>query len=289
MAKRAEKQTKGTSVRQRREEKRREQMRRRNLQIVIGIVVILAIGAIIFFLVNQPQDAPIPEGTLERYAGLPQGFDEETGFPILGNPAAPVRVVEASSFSCSACEVFHDTMIDDLVQLVREGRISYIFVPNQFTGNIQNAAGAARGAICAGRQGKFWEFHDMLFDWQTRFGNAAFSQNRMVSGADALGLDVGAFRSCLGSGFVDDLLDASVDWHRENNIQGTPTTFVNGVLVSSQDRQALLQQIDIAQGNQPPAPPVAETETTETDVPEDAPQTEATPEITPEATTEAGE
>lgn len=295
MTKRQEKKS-GSSVKQRREEKKREQMRQRNMRIVIGIVVLFVVGGVLFFLVNQPQNAPIPSGTLERYAGLPQGFDEETGFPILGNPEAPVRVVEASSFSCAACEVFHDTILDDLLELAREGVISYVFVP-QFTGEVQNAEGAARGAICAARQGMFWEYHDMLFDWQTRFGNTAFSQNRMVSGADALGLDTGAFRSCLGSGFTDGMIGDSEDWRDANNIGSTPTTYVNGVPIVGVSRDSLLQQITAAQGNQPAVPPVMDEEVIATEEPiveatpeaTEEPTVEATAEVTPEATEESGE
>lgn len=231
-------------TRKRREERQRKKQRNRQLAVagIIALVIIVAIAGI--FIANQPADAPIPEGTLERYDGIPQGVTSD-GFARLGRADAPVRIEEFSSYSCPSCEAFWDSSFDEIVSLVREGKISFTFVP-MLTGSIQNAEGAQRGAICAGEQGMYFEYHDMLFDWHTRHGNRAFSQNRLRSGAEELGLDTGAFNSCLNSGRAGDIVDRGVDEAQSRGVVGTPETYMNGVQVDFSLPATIRTQVDEA-------------------------------------------
>lgn len=218
-------------TRKRREERQRKKQRNRQLGIA-GIVIVLAIVVVVGIIVaNQPADAPIPDGTLERYAGIPQGVTQE-GFARLGRADAPVRIEEFSSFSCPGCQGFWEGSFDEIVSLVREGKISFTFIP-MLTGSIQNPEGAQRGAICAGEQGMYFEYHDMLFDWHVRHGNRAFSQNRLRSGADELGLDTSAFNSCLNSGRAGDIVNSGIALAESRGVGGTPATYLNGTPVDS--------------------------------------------------------
>jgi len=216
-------------TRKRREE--RQKQKRRNQQVMVASLIIVAIvvAFIAFFFVTQPADAPVPDGTIERYAGIPQGFTEE-GYARLGDPNAPIRVEEFSSFSCPSCQIFWESSMDGLVELVRDGKISFTFIPMTI-GELANAGGAQSAALCAGDQDMFFEYHDMLFDWHTRHGNRAFSSNRLNSGAEELGLNTGAFNSCLGSN--NDIIDAGIAESVDRGVTGTPSTFINGVAVAS--------------------------------------------------------
>ena len=223
--------TSSRSITRKRREERQKQKRRNQQMMIAGLVVVaIIVGLIGFFFVNQPADAPIPDGTIERYAGIPQGFTEE-GYARLGNPDAPIRIEEFSSFSCPSCQTFWESSMDGLVQLVREGKISFTFVP-MATGSIANPVGAQSAALCAGEQGMYFEYHDMLFDWHTRYVNRAYSSNRLNSGAEALGLDTGAFSSCLGSN--NDIVDAGIAEAGSRGVAGTPSTYINGVAVTSE-------------------------------------------------------
>jgi protein-disulfide isomerase len=230
-------------VRQRREERKRQQQRRRltTYAIIVGGVVVLAV--IVFILINAPAEAPIPEGTLERYEGITQSQDENS-FYVLGDPEAPVRIVEYSSFGCPACKVFFDDAMDDIVDFVRGGNVSYTFIP-RFVGSVQNSEGAAKAAFCAGEQGMFFEMHDMLFDWQSAYGNNAFSQNRMVSGAGELGLNTGDFRSCLGSGRAEDHNNTADREAGSRGYTGAPITTVQGVPIET-TASSLVNQVNTA-------------------------------------------
>ena len=224
------------SARARTRERRRErqqQRRERQRLIYAAVVVVIAIAAVaIFIVVNQPASAPIPEGTLDRYDEIPQGTTEDN-YPILGNPDAPVRVEEYSNFSCSSCAQYHARTMDSLIELVRDGVISYTFIPVTLTGGISNSPGATKAALCAGEQGRFFEYHDALFDWQLTFGNKAFQQNRLVTGVENLALNRGQYNDCVGSSRIEDTIERGEDAFREAAATSTPTILVNGIDVSA--------------------------------------------------------
>lgn len=226
------------SAQKRKEE--REKQRRRNRQLtIVGVVVgtVVLLGAL-FLLSNLPTDAPIGADVAERYDGFLQGTTED-GYPRLGNPDAPVLIEEFSSFSCPACGTFHSNVFPTILQEVREGRAQFVFVP-MLTGSIPNPVGAAKAALCAGEQGQFWEMHDVLFDWQATFVNTAFSGNRLTSGAEALGLDMGEFNSCFDSARINTVLDNA----QAEGVGATPTVRINGTVLDSASSQAILQRIE---------------------------------------------
>jgi protein-disulfide isomerase len=278
------------SSRSRAKERRQERkkMSRRNQQyIIIGVIAVVAVVLLaLLALSNLPSDAPLPE-TLARYANLEQGVSDE-GFPQLGNPDAPVEVKEYASFSCTHCEEFHENEFSELLSRVEAGQIRFVYVPLG-TGSVPNAEGANRAALCAGEQGKFWEMHDVLFNWHNVYVNSAFQGNRITTGAAALGLDMSAFDSCFNSSRISDLLTSA----QADGVTGTPTFKVNDALVESPTLEAILGAVDslLSGGtlNTEPEPveePTVEatteaTEETEADTTEEA--VEATIEATEES------
>lgn len=218
-------------TRERRVERQKQKKRQQQIAIAVGLAVVAILIVIMFIIANQPASAPIPDNAIARYEGIPQDRTVE-GYARLGRPDAPVRVEEFSSFSCPGCASFHDTEFDGVIDLVREGKISFTFVP-QLTGSIRNPEGAARAAFCAGEQGRFFEYHDALFDWHRRYGNQAFSQNRLLTGAENMGLNRSQFESCLSSSRYADVISTAQTAAASRGVPGTPATYVNGVAVSS--------------------------------------------------------
>ncbi len=258
------------SRRHEREIKRRQQ---RFIAIAIGVAVVVVIFVAVLILRNLPAEAPIPPDTLDRYDGLPRTVSDR-GFPVLGNPNAPVRVEEFSSFSCPACADFHEDIMDDIVERVEAGIISYTFVPLINIGSVPNSEGATQAALCAGEQGLFFEYGDTLFSWQGQFGNRAFTQQRLNTGVDNFGLNTGRYSDCTGSSRIGDVISAAAADARERGVNSTPTTFVNGIEVQpASSVEALLAAIDTAleaSGLEPvPLQPA----------PADEPDTEVTPEV----------
>lgn len=252
------------AIKERRGERKQQERRRRNVLMVISAVVFVVIVAGIYLISNLPQEAPIPDGTIERYAEIPQTINIDNGMPMLGDPNAPIQVVSYTSYACPSCKDFHNAVLDVMLKLIREGIMSYTLVPQE-NGEIPNGNGAARGALCAAAQGKFFEYSDVLFSWQEIYANQAFSQARMFAGAEALGMDVGQFRSCIGSSDTYALYNRASELRVQRGITGTPRTFIQGTeytggnspsMFEAQVRQAYQQSGRIAVPLATPVPDV---------------------------------
>ncbi|MBC7871089.1 MAG: thioredoxin domain-containing protein [Chitinophagaceae bacterium] len=272
-------------TRERRMEKQQQKRRQQQISLLIGGVVFAIVAVVLFIVANQPASAPIPAGVETRYVGIPQDVTEN-GFPRLGKPDAPVQVEEFSSFSCSGCAEFHSSYFDDMIDLVREGKISFTFIPITTTGSIANAEGSAKAALCASEQGKFFEYQDTLFDWQTRYGNQAFTQNRLTSGVENIGLNQGTYDSCIGSSRINNILDTAQQLFTERGVSGTPAVFVNGNSVSAtaSDVIAAVDQAIVSGGLV--AVPLEAASTPEAES-TPAATSESTPEVTETMTEEA--
>lgn len=230
-------------ARQRRQKQRRQNQRLILLALIIAVAVV---GIAVVVVSNQPVDAFIAGELSVRYEGIERS-NSPKGYPRLGVADAPVTMEEYASFACPGCESFHKDSFDAVLERVKAGQVLFTYVPLN-TGSIPNAPGASRAALCAGQQGMFWEMHDVLFDWQTRYGNTAFSQNRLLTGIERLGLDSDAFTACFNSAGISQTLDAAAN----EGVSTTPTLRVNGVTVVSSQAgtipaaATILQAIDDA-------------------------------------------
>ena len=266
---------------ERRKEREQQKKRQRQIILLVGAVVVAVVAFAIVLLINQPAEAPIPAEAVSRYEGIPQSKTEE-GFPTLGNEAAPVKVTEYSSFDCPHCAEFHEGTWPALLERIRNNEVQFTYVPYWGTGGIANGLGAAQSAICAGEQGMFWPFHDALFDWQTKYANTAFSQNRFVGGVANLGLDKGQWDSCIASGLPGKVTDAAKNAFTLQGVTGTPALFVNGAIVPEASGGALNQAIDAALAQSGGVPtPVVEATSEATVEATQAVKADATAEATP--------
>lgn len=223
----------GMRTRERAAERRQQKRRQQQLLIAASFFVVAIIGVVLYALVNAPAEAPIPAGSLERYEGVTVSTTER-GYPRLGETQNTVRVVEYSSFACPACRDFHETVFPSLLERVKRREISFTFIPLT-TGSIANPQGAARAALCAGEQGKFWPYHDALFNWQGTYGNQAFSGNRLITGIRNLPLNVDQWNTCMGSDRIAQIMQAAENEAKEalNNAVETPAITIDGVAYSA--------------------------------------------------------
>jgi protein-disulfide isomerase len=99
---------------------------------------------------------------------------------------------------------------------------------------------AHEAARCAAEAGRFWPYHDRLFDEQPRF-----DRDDLIRYAAAVGLETGAFTRCLESRAFAAAVEADVSQGRALGVRGTPTFFVNGeILVGAQSVDAFRRAID---------------------------------------------
>lgn len=260
---------------QRRREKEQQQ-RRQRLILIAGVIGAIALLAAVAIIVNTlPADAPIPQGVVERYQDIPVSISDQ-GYPRLGDAqVARVRVSEYSSFSCPSCLSFHDDTYFELLERARAGEITFTYVPMGSFGN-PGGVEAAQAAMCVAEQDPrlFWAYHDTLFAWQSQFGRQAFTLNRLRTGVEGLGLNVGQYNACMDSDRPDRIIErAEAEGRNVAGFEGTPTLTVNGVDTNAFDLTAINAAIDAALLTSGGAPQ-PETQTT--------PELTVTEDVTPE-------
>ncbi len=150
--------------------------------------------------------------------------------PHMKGPAsAPVTIVEFSDFACPACgQAFGD--LHELLKTRPDVKLVFRHFPLDSTCNPRveqqvhpGACQAAAAAECAGKLGRFWEFHDLVFGNQK-----ALDRDTLFRYARELGLDIAAFRACLDDPGTLDRIAADVDAGTRLGIESTPTIFING-------------------------------------------------------------
>jgi hypothetical protein len=207
--------------------------------ILVIILLLIGLGGWSYYRF-MPLDAPIPENAGTHYIGLDQGYTER-GFPRLGSADAPVVVEEFASYACSHCRDFHVEIFPSLLDEIAAGQVQFVLIPVPHIG--VGAKGAAKGALCAGQQGKFWEMSDVLFDWQTQFALFSFDERRIRKGAKNMGLDTAAFDRCMDGKDVDTILETTRSEFDRRGLSGTPSFFINGEEVRSYSEFENLSQL----------------------------------------------
>lgn len=145
----------------------------------------------------------------------------------LGDPGAPVTVVEYADFACSACAEFSaETWPRVRTELVETGRISWRLVP--FALGFRHGGRAARAAECAGDQGAFWPMHDRLFRTQGTWMSKRNPEEHFRDLAREAGLDPDLFQRCVDDDIPEDRIDAANEEARDRGVRATPTFLVNG-------------------------------------------------------------
>ena len=158
---------------------------------------------------------------------LRQPVSADKGF-ARGAAGAPVTIVEFSDFQCPFCKAAAATVKQVLDRY--PGKVKWIFRDFPIETLHPDASRAHEAARCAGAQGKFWEYHDVLFERSPRQARADLEQY-----AVELGLEAGAFAQCLDSRRHEPAVAADIQEGASLGVDGTPTFFVNGRrLVGSQ-------------------------------------------------------
>jgi protein-disulfide isomerase len=159
-------------------------------------------------------------------SGAPARVDSlgSTDRPRTG--AGPVEMVVFSDFQCPACAVAAPL----LSQLAADDTISLVYRYFPLTGIHANAIAAAEAAQAAALQGRFWEFHDLLFARQTAWADQSSTDAAAAFGAIAteVGLDTARWRSDAESSTVAEVVSSDAQQAQDLQLRGTPTIFING-------------------------------------------------------------
>ena len=165
-----------------------------------------------------------------------QNIDITTA-PILGNPDAPVTLVEFSDFECPYCSKVKP-ILDTLLKANPDTlKVAFKHLPLRMH---PQAEIAARGAIAAQKQGKFWEMHDELFKTDK------VSPQTIDAAAKKIGLNMAQFKKDIAADATRQQLARDMFEAQKAEITGTPTLFINGVRVKSRSLQDLQAMVDQA-------------------------------------------
>jgi protein-disulfide isomerase len=165
----------------------------------------------------------------------------------MGDPNAPVRIVEYGDFQCPYCRRFWQQTEPQLIETyISTGQVYFEYRSvGTFIG--PESAAAAAAAYCAGDQGKFWEYHDTLYSNQTGENVGDFASSRLKQFAAALGLDQETFDSCLDNQTYAARVQQDADDAQADGIHATPSFLINGTLVEgAQPFEAFQQEIEAA-------------------------------------------
>ncbi|MDD9995185.1 MAG: thioredoxin domain-containing protein [Dehalococcoidia bacterium] len=149
-----------------------------------------------------------------------------TGRPFLGEPDAPVIVIEMTDYECPFCRRHRQQVLGDLIAEYG-GRIRYFSLHFPLTLIHPLAFGASEAAECAHDQGRFWEYNEAMFD-----STARLVPETLTALAGDVGMDVAVFSQCLTSGSKRDVVVGDIQVGQRLGVRGTPTFFINGKLLS---------------------------------------------------------
>ena len=214
---------------------------------VIGLIITIGISAFLFgLLISESNSNKITEKDLDEalaklelkilQSQLPtkQAPTEPVKIsadddPIMGNPEAPISIIEFSDFQCPFCARFHtQTLPLILDEYINQGKVKLIFRDFPIQNIHPNALPASAAAECANEQNKFREMHDTLFEKQSEWNKleTADAISLFSRYASDMQLDQNVFDSCLTNGKYIDEIRNDLNDGRKYGVSGTPGFFV---------------------------------------------------------------
>ena len=182
--------------------------------LLLGLVF-LVFGLIYF------TDKPEPETATQGLHPVPKSGR------VIGNPDARISLVEYSDYQCRRCAYYHLIVTELVEEVGDEFRLIFRHYPLR---NHVNAKAAAIAAESAGRQGKFWEMHDLLFSHQEQWAEKEQTEALEIFSqyAASLSLDVFQFHRDFLSQEIIEKVNNDYQEGRRAGVRSTPTFFLNG-------------------------------------------------------------
>lgn len=195
----------------------------------------LMIGGAVIYSAGRQGEIPQPPTAVVRDSGkaTPEIGDDV----VLGDPDAPVTVIEFGDYQCPFCEkFFRETEPLLRREYIETGKVKMVYKDFPISSIHPYATAAAEAAQCAKDQGKYWVYHDALFERQQLLGGLDY-----VRLAGELGMDAVQFKSCIDSRKYKEEVENDYQEGIAAGVQGTPATFVNGVLIAGAQPYAVFK------------------------------------------------
>ncbi|MGD8632507.1 MAG: thioredoxin domain-containing protein, partial [Anaerolineales bacterium] len=186
-------------------------------------------------VVDEPTAQPSAPDLREQQGQIRLEVSEDDD-AVLGPESAPVTIIEFSDFRCPYCKRWHNETMNPLFEMYPE-QIRLIYRDFPVVGGFE----AALAAECAGEQGDYFAYHDLLFSGEFQELNSeAYSAY-----AEQLGMDAEELLACVEDATFAEEVQADARYAASLGVSGTPTFFINGIpLVGAQPIDAFIQIID---------------------------------------------
>ncbi len=233
--------------------------------VVIQLVLLVVYGVQLQMISKKVSDgsgsaiaaAPVPSaaGTADSAptpsAGAKVRLADATDY-VLGNKNAPISFIEYSDFECPFCKRFQPSVSKLMQEYKDKVKFVYRHYPLSFHANAQKEAEAAECVGSLGGAGKYYEFHDKVFERTTGNGTG-FALENLPKLAAELGINQKSFETCLNSGKFASKVQAHMDEGNTFGVSGTPSSFIivdkTGVqyqVEGAQPYESLKQAVDRA-------------------------------------------
>ena len=187
--------------------------------IIAAIIVVIIASAAVSQTENQTLNLD-----MERTHGT---VNTAMGSPILGSESAKITIIEFGDYQCHQCfNWFHNTKDSIVENYIDTGKANLVFVDLAFLG--RDSPKAAAATYCAEDQGKYWEYHGLLYNAQEGIDSGWANSERLKAFAFSLGLDMELFDSCMDSGKFSKRVQFNSNEARNHGTTGTPTFIIVG-------------------------------------------------------------
>ncbi|SBW21152.1 DSBA oxidoreductase [Candidatus Protofrankia californiensis] len=221
----------------------------RRQRVIVGsaVVAVLAVAAVIGFTVQSSRTGSTPVVLPVTATGADNGI-------VVGKADAPVTVDFYEDFQCPICEELETSLGPSVQQLINGGRIKAVYHMMSFLG--PESVRAANAAAAAAQEGKFKEYHDILYANQPPERTDGYRNGTLAEFGTRIGLTSPAFTDAVNNGTYNGYVAKVEDDASRRGVTGTPTVFVNGRRLAAQalTPQGFTAAVNIAAGTPAPVP-----------------------------------
>jgi protein-disulfide isomerase len=183
--------------------------------LLIPILIGLAVGTILWISPMDSNDSKI--FTISKLI--------ENGSPIMGNPNAPITILEWGDYQCTFCYKFHQNTLDIINDdFIKTSKVKLIF--KDFPLNGPDSLLAAEATYCAQDQNKYWEYHDELYKNWGGERTGWITRESLNKFAITIDLNLKEFNDCLDNHTYKDRVNTHYQFGKELGIDATPSFLV---------------------------------------------------------------
>lgn len=200
-------------------------MKIKELGIWAGVIVILIAGS--WFLISLVNNSPSPS-TPTQIANLPAVSIQDF---VKGEESARVTLIEYADFQCPACASYFPLVKMLYSDFSKDLKVVYRFFP--LTTIHKNAMLAAQASYAAGKQNKFWEMHDKLYENQNSWANLSDPKDIFFQYAKDLRLDLPKFKTDATASSTENFIKEATRNAMSIGVNSTPTFILNGTRIQN--------------------------------------------------------